>query len=48
VYLTILLLGMNGLEDPLPLLMTSTLSGKLVLVGAGIVCLEPPVLPLAL
>ena len=48
IYLMILLLGANSLEDLLPLLMTGILSGELVLVGVDIVCLELPVLPLAL
>jgi hypothetical protein len=43
-----LLFGTNTSQYALPTFMVGTLSSKLVLVGASIVCLKSPVLPLAL
>jgi hypothetical protein len=48
LFIMVVLLGTNTPEDALPPFMTGTLSGKLVLVGASVVYLEVPVLPLAL
>jgi hypothetical protein len=43
-----LLFGTNTSQYALPTFMMGTLSSELVLVGASIVCLKSPVLPLAL
>ena len=48
LFIMVVLLGTNTPEDALPPFMMGTLSGKLVLVGASVVYLEVPVLPLAL